>query len=132
MIECNQYATFTYILLSNGKVDSKGSYNHQKHTIYKFSLGKLVNRMETKFIRTSPSSRYGGFAVFGDGCLYNMPEIFLSTKDIKASRQNKIIPINEENQHIRITTACYTRKGTKIIIGCKDGSLHVFNVEDNM
>ena len=132
MIECDQYADYSYILLSNGKIDSKASFNHQKYSVMKFSLGKHIKKMNAKFMRASPATEYGGFAVLDDGCLHNMPEIFLSKEDYEASRQNKIIPINEENQHIRITTACYTRKGTKIIIGCKDGSLHVFNVEDNM
>ena len=132
MIECNQYATFTYILLSNGKIDTKASYNHQKHNIYKFSLGKHIKKMNANFIRASPATKYGGFAVLDDGCLYNMPEMFLSKEDYEASCQNTIFPANEKNEQIRITTACYTKKGTKIVIGCNDGSLHVFNVEDNM
>ena len=128
MIECDQYAKFTYILLSNGKIEYRACFNNNKHKVIKLSLGKYINKIEAEFIRTSPASGYGGFAVFNDGCLHNMPSDFLSRWDYKESYQNKIIPVNEKNEQICITTACYAKEETKIIVGCGDGSLHIFTV----
>ena len=130
MVECDKYSEYIYILLSNGTIDIKASSNHQKHEIIDYSLEKHVKKMNAKFICTFPSINYGGFVVLDDGYLYNMPWCFLSKGEYKISRENRIKPVNEKNKQIRITTACYTKKGNKIVIGCKDGSLHVFNVKE--
>ena len=128
MIECNRYANYNYVLLSNGKVDFYVSENNRKHEGIKSSLEEGMSFVSTQFIRTSSTSNYGGLAVLNDGICYNMPNDLFSRGDYETYWHNRLIAFNERRRQIRITTACYNMDEMKIITACEDGSMFVFSV----
>lgn len=126
-IECNQYALGVCVLLSNGKMCMFESTNCQKYAITDYMLNINGELNGVRFIRSYPIATGSCLAVFSDEYRENM-----ETREIYSTKENefrivRILPTNVFGLRCRISSACYNMDGSLIILGCEDGSLHVFN-----
>ena len=130
MIECDRYAIYTYVILSNLKVSIFESINHRKYTITEYKLKNDKDSAEFDLIHTHPISTRGGMVEFSSGYCYNMPDYLIhGIKNIENCK-NKIIPTSKYSKRLYTTSACYNMDGSLIIFGCEDGSLHVFDAQN--
>ena len=130
MIECDRYAIYTYVILSNLKVSIFESINHRKYTITEYKLKSDEDSAELDLIHIHPISTRGGMIVTHGCNCYNIPTDLIYGIDNKVFYELRISPKNAYSQQLYIISACYNMDGSLIIFGCEDGSLHVFDAQN--
>ena len=127
MIECNRYALSVCVLLSNGNMCMFESTNYRKYAITNYMLNNNGKLNGVRLIRSYPISAGRCLTIFSDEDGDSMTISVIHGIKENEFRIIRILPRNVFDVRCSISSACYDMTGHLIILGCEDGSLHVFN-----